>query len=835
MLGLKSHHNVLLSHPDILLFDHLRDVAERASRLILQLNPHMNLAISCEDLARAAFIAGCTHDFGKAKRQFQEYIRGGKGKDKDHAAISSVFTFLVASDVFKKKPQPTRLLPFVCAYAVNRHHGLLCNPEEAFEEASIEHQIAIARNSIDPQVWDFEFTCRSLDLTIRFSEYRKKFEDIRATKITECFQEFSNRLRQAAEQDDARESWLVDLYFALLLVVSSLTEADVACVIQAPEPRPASRLDSSMVRGYAFKQPTASKSFQQLRERAWEKIQEGIRDPQAAFRLTLPTGLGKTLMGLYLAGVMQDKNTPRLVVYALPYLSIIEQTVDVARKVFDKTDVSVIQHHSLSFPDTRSDEEPNFEKARFSLEDWDADLVVTTFDQLFYSFLSQDRSFIRRFFRLPGSVFLLDEVQTIPARLIPVVETFLEKLRDKLRTKIIYMTATHPPFLQSIVSIVQDEERYFKSLQRTRLRLDYLRDPVAFKDYLSSLDDWLLERKGRKILLVANTIRSARDLFAHLSKLKSNESKFNELHLFLLSGSVVPIERLQRIKKIRKLVEENPEAWICVVSTQCVEAGVDLDMDEAVRDFAPWDSIMQICGRVNRFGKRSRADVWIYRWVDDSTNREFHSYIYDSVFTDATLDVLADCQTIGEEDYYNIQKKYVQKLERRLSREPSSRILRSALTWEFDELDFRKLFREQEQAWKISVFCVVDDTSESLKRIAIELWSNKNAREALDLIIKLCDSSSSDPLFEFLKISRDNAKSIAESMKNKADRELKLSLPRLLRPMLQAYTISIPVRRFDQLPHAKIVDGMYYFDRVTYEALNATGLGEEVALPDWIV
>jgi CRISPR-associated endonuclease/helicase Cas3 len=833
MLGLKSHHNVLLSHPDILLFDHLRDVAERASRLILQLNPHMNLAISCEDLARAAFIAGCTHDFGKAKRQFQEYIRGGKGKDKDHAAISSVFTFLVASDVFKKKPQPTRLLPFVCAYAVNRHHGLLCNPEEAFEEASIEHQIAIARNSIDPQVWDFEFTCRSLDLTVRFSEYRKKFEDIQATEITEYFQKFSNRLRQAAEQDGARESWLVDLYFALLLVVSSLTEADVACVIQAPEPRPASRLDSSMVRGYAFKQPTASKSFQQLRERAWEKIQEGIRDPQAAFRLTLPTGLGKTLMGLYLAGVMQDKNTPRLVVYALPYLSIIEQTVDVARKVFDKTDVSVIQHHSLSFPDTRSDEEPNFEKARFSLEDWDADLVVTTFDQLFYSFLSQDRSFIRRFFRLPGSVFLLDEVQTIPARLIPVVETFLEKLRDKLRTKIIYMTATHPPFLQSIVSIVKDEERYFKSLQRTRLRLDYLRDPVAFKDYLSSLDDWLLERKGRKILLVANTIRSARDLFAHLSKLKSNESKFNELHLFLLSGSVVPIERLQRIKKIRKLVEENPEAWICVVSTQCVEAGVDLDMDEAVRDFAPWDSIMQICGRVNRFGKRSRADVWIYRWVDDSTNREFHSYIYDSVFTNVTLDVLADCQTIGEEDYYNIQKKYVQELEQRLSKD--RQILRSALTWEFDKLDFRKLFREQEKAWKISVFCVVDDTSESLKRIAIELWSNKNAREALDLIIKLCDSSSSDPLFEFLKISRDNAKSIAESMKNKADRELKLSLPRLLRPMLQAYTISIPVRRFDQLPHAKIVDGMYYFDRVTYEALNATGLGEEVALPDWIV
>lgn len=830
----------LISHPSealgkpIRLYDHLSDTGRRAARVILRSRACLNLTISADDLARAAFIAGCTHDFGKAKQQFQEYIRSGKWKDKDHAAISSVFTFLVASHVFGSKSQPTRLLPFVCAYVVNRHHGLLCNPEEAFEEASIEHQIAIARNSIDPQVWDFEFTCRSLDLTVRFSEYRKKFEDIQATEITEYFQKFSNLLRQEAEQDGACESWLVDLYFALLLVVASLTEADVACVIQAPEPRPASRLDSSMVWGYAFKQPTASESFQQLRERAWQEIQEGIRDPQAAFRLTLPTGLGKTLMGLYLSGVMQDQNTPRTVVYALPYLSIIEQTVDVARRVFGKTDVSVIQHHSLSFPETQSDDEPNFEKARFALEDWDADLVVTTFDQLFYSFLSQDRSFIRRFFRLPGSVFLLDEVQTIPARLIPAVETFLGKLRDKFGTKIIYMTATHPPFLRSIVSIVQDEKPYFESLRRTRLRLN-LRDPIAFSDYLSQVCDWLLERKGKKILLVANTIRSARDLFARLSKLRENESKFNRLQLFYLSGSVVPIERLQQIKKIRQLIKENPEAWICVVSTQCVEAGVDLDMDEAVRDFAPWDSLLQICGRVNRFGKRSCADVWVYRWIDDATNREFHSYIYDSVFTAATFDVLADCQIIEEEQYYGIQQKYVQALERRLSNESSQEILHSALTWQFDKLDFQNLFRGQEKAWKVSVFCVADNTAEHLKEIAIELWSSKNPRRALELIIELCSLSIFKPLSTFLNITGDMMKSYAESLKTIADRKLKFSLTRLLRPMLQAYTISIPVRRLDELPHNKIAEGAYYFDRVVYENLNAAGLNEEVTLLDWIV
>ncbi|MEM4284202.1 MAG: hypothetical protein QXS96_06940, partial [Candidatus Caldarchaeum sp.] len=117
-----------------------------------------------------------------------------------------------------------------------------------------------------------------------------------------------------------------------------------------------------------------------------------------AHRLTLPTGLKKTLMGLYLPGTLQD-GQPRPVLYALPYLSIIEQATDVACQVFpkDETDFSVIQHHSLSFPDQPDEGLSNFERARFALEDWDADLVVTTFDQLFYSFLSQDRGFIRRF------------------------------------------------------------------------------------------------------------------------------------------------------------------------------------------------------------------------------------------------------------------------------------------------------------------------------------------------------------------------------------------------------------------------------------------------------
>jgi len=795
----------LISHPPdssgtpIRLYDHLNDTGRRAAKIVLRLKPHLNLAIPAEDIARAAFITGITHDFGKAKRQFQDYIWGGKGKDKEHSAISSVFTFVVASHVFGQKPQPTRLLPFACAYAVNRHHGLLCNLEEAFEEASIEHQIAVAKDTIDERLWSFEFHFEPLNLSINFADYRGQFEKTTAEEVVGYFKKFNDLLRKEANESNASESWLVDLYFTLLLVVSALTEADVACVIGADEPKSSAPLDSKRILDYASSQPRASETFQKLREQAWKEIEKAarIQDP-SALRLTLPTGLGKTLMGIYLSATIQDQQTPQPVIYALPYLAIIEQVTERAREVFQKTDIRVIQHHSLSFPeasDKSNNNNPNFEKARFVLEDWDADLAVTTFDQLFYSFLSNDRGFTKRFFRLPGSVLILDEVQVIPPRLIPAVDTFLQKLREKLGVRVIFMTATYPPFIKTAESVIQNDETYFQHLGRTRLHLCL--KPMAFSKYVAQLGDWLYERKGKKLLIVANTIRSARDLFAHLKRLKEEDARFEALRLFHLAGSVVPVERLRRIREIRKFIQKDRDAWVCVVSTQCVEAGVDLDMDEAVRDFAPWDSLLQVCGRVNRFGHRPPADVWVYRWIDDATegHREFHSYIYDSIFTDATLYALRGRAEVQEKDYLSIQTAYVNELEARLSRGVSQEILRAALAWKFDELEFQKLFREQGKYYKISVFCVADATAECLKNIAIELWSSKDPNEALEQTIELCRSPLFQPLEGFLHVKSDEVSRQAESLRNLSPRSLSFSLGRLLRPMLQAYVISIYIRQ----------------------------------------
>jgi len=829
----------LISHPvgtrnsgEILLYDHLNEVGSRAARTILKVKANLKLAFPAEDLTLAAFITGICHDFGKAKKQFQDYIWGGKGKDKEHAILSSIFTFIVAANIFKDKDKLSKsLLPFVCAYAVNRHHGPLINLDEAFEEAKLEHEFEVAKGAIDERLWQFKFELEDLDVVIAFENYRDSFLNAKIECLTKQANQFASLLRREAEKATANESWLVDLYFALLLIVSGLTESDLACVIDAPEPVSPCRINPEAVKNYAFSQPKASSEFQTLREKAWEEIDRFIsQSPKGTLRLTLPTGLGKTLMGLYLSGQMQ-KEASSSIIYALPYLSIIEQATEVARSLFSQNGVSIIQHHSLSFPQEKDEEDKdklNFQQARFSLENWDADLVITTFDQLLYSFLSSDRGFIHRFFRLPGSVLILDEVQTLPARLIPAVESLLQSLRKKLNLKILYMTATHPPFLKNVQPVLQNEEQFFKPLRRTQLRLE-LEKPIPFTKYLNGLSDWLRKRRGKNILFVANTIRSSLKLFDCINSFKEQDGDFQDVHLFYLSGNVAPVDRLKRINQIKKLLKDDSDKWIVVVSTQCVEAGVDIDMDEVVRDFGPWDSIMQICGRGNRFGSRACADVWIYRWLDDLTDqhREFYRYIYDPVFTDATLSMLSSYKTVREEEYLNLQRQYVQELEQRLAKTPSRELLEYALSWRFDELDFRKLFRGVD-AWKMSLFCVADDTADKLKDIAIELWSSKKPLEALKLLEGLCNSAELfSPLKQFLRIEGEKIRQFIQRLQDQSERQLRYQLPRLLNPMFQAYTISVSVRTPEGLPLCYIAEGFPYAPREFYDSLRGFSPGKE--------
>jgi len=806
-----------------LLYDHLSSVGDRCTSLIAKLKQHLHLEIETDDLINAVFITGVCHDFAKSKRQFQNYIWGGPGKDKNHATLSSIFTFLVASDHFQEKSLPTRLLPFICTYAVNRHHGLLTNidgEEGAFAQHKLEAEYEIGKDSIDERVWSFNFVCSLTNLKIQYGNYKSSLLSVDLVRLAQETNSFARWLRQKSEKPDSTNGWLVDLYFALFLTISVLTESDQACVIGVAEPEEVQTIDPNKVKMYAFSQPKAAPIMQELRETAWEEVEQfTYRIDLPSARLTLPTGLGKTLMGLYAAGKLQEDSTAPII-YALPYLSIIDQVSKTSQAALDADGTRILQHHSLSFPQGGEDEKANFEQARFSLEQWNADLVVTTFDQLLYSFLSAERGFIHRFYRLPGSVLVLDEVQSIPARLIPAVDAFLQSLQKKLSVKILYMTATQPPFLKNAVSVLKREEEFFTPLKRTKLQLN-IQKSTPFTQYLDGLSEWMKKRKGKSILFVANTIRSSLILFEHLSKLR--DEQFKDLNLIYLSGNVVPVHRLERINRIKQDLLSESKPWLAVVSTQCVEAGVDIDMDEVVRDFAPWDSLMQVCGRANRAAKNRVANVWIYRWIDDigGSGREFNQYIYDPILINATASVIGGRKTIPEPQYSRIHRAYTELLEQILSTNEAQEILKSALSWRFDEIgNFQKLFRGVD-SWKVSLLCEADTTSENLRDICTLIWDKDGPQieEAQNRLIELCrEQELFAPIQQLLRVTSQQIVGLTHQIKSGDKKKARHELMRLIQPMLQAYTVSISVKRLQDFPVGRISNDFRFLPRENYDA-----------------
>ncbi len=802
------------------LVDHLRDVGSRAAKLVEEMP--LNLVFHKDDLVKAAFITGICHDFGKAKKQFQEYIwTGHKVKEREHAVISSIFGFIVSIKIFKNSNGLSRLLPFVCAYAINRHHSLLVDIDDAFSPESLQIEYAVARNNIDERIWDLTFDVPYYGIVV-FKDFRDVFMSLQTDDIAREFEKFRILLREQSEKGGSENSPLIDLYLTLLVIVSVIAESDVACVIEAPLPNIPSIIPIQKIEEFLSKlKDRGSQTFRMLRKKAWENVRSFTpSNISNTFRLNLPTGIGKTLMGLHLATKLQHERQS-LTIYSLPYLSIIEQVSGVAKSVFcnEPDSLRVLQYHSLTFPEARdSKESPNFEQARFATEDWDSDIVVTTFDQLFYSFLSGQRSFIRRFWRLAGATLILDEVQTVPSRIISLIETLLQRMSTKLE-----MTATNPPFLKEAVKIVQDDKEFFTCLNRTRIILNL--ESMKLGDYLDSLPAFLSERKFKSIMFVANTIKCSFRLFEFLQRLKKEQEDFHSMRLFYISGAVVPIERINKIKEIKKLLESESsnKEWIVIVATQCVEAGVDIDVDEIVRDFAPWDSLMQVCGRANRNDRKFCATVWVHRWVDDereNSNRLFADYIYDCVLLDATLRALNNNpKEFNESGYLTIQRRYTEELEKSLSLDKYRSILANTLAWKFSEIDeFRKEFREGD-AFKVSIFCVADETSAYLKEIATLLWSSKDSQAALLELEKLFNSDHFPKLAEFLKIDSRVLMDMIRDIKSKQGRSQLFEIQRMLSPMLHAYTISVSERALKEVDVSFIIEGFCFLDNRNYRSL----------------
>ncbi len=337
----------------------------------------------------------------------------------------------------------------------------------------------------------------------------------------------------------------------------------------------------------------------QLRSDILRQCQAKGRHQPGFFSLTVPTGGGKTLSGMAFALEHALAHGKQRVVHVIPYTSIIEQTADIFRGIFGD---AVIEHHSSLDPDQET------ARSRLATENWDAPIIVTTSVQFFESLFAARTSRCRKLHNLVDSVVVLDEAQLLPPEFLQPIIDVLNQLVAHYGVTVLLSTATQPALetrrssfgktklrgLENVEEIIADPAALYHSLERVRVHLpeDFHAD-ISWEALAAEIE------QHKSILAIVNTRRQARELHALLPK--------GTIHLSALMCGQHRSDVIADIK-----AKLSCGAPVRVVSTQLVEAGVDLDFPVVFRALAGLDSIAQAAGRCNREGRLDRGEVVVF-------------------------------------------------------------------------------------------------------------------------------------------------------------------------------------------------------------------------------
>ncbi len=506
------------------------------------------------------WIAGLCHDLGKYSDAFQKRLEDQRLRV-DHSSAGAALTF-------QKYGAVGRLI----AYAVAGHHGGLPDGGQA-DEAALTWRVT------QKDIPDYSAYSSEVSLP---GESPKL-----SVKPHPCWCGFT-------------AAFFARMLFSCLVDADSL-DAEAFC-------DPAKSRERELPLGLAELEGRLARHLEAVEAGAPDTVVNRKRaevlsdclaaaeNPTGLFTLTVPTGGGKTLSSLAFALKHARLHALKRVIYVIPFTSIIEQNAGVFRQAVG-SDV-VLEHHSnVVYPDDKSDVAlPS--PLELAEENWDIPLVVTTNVQFFESLFSNERSRCRKIHNIAESVVILDEAQMLPTGILrPCVAAICELARN-YRTTVVLCSATQPALERVLPAdaqpreIVRDPEGLYGSLRRVEARnIGSATDEVVVGR--------LLERN--QVLCIVNTRRHARQVYELLGKREGH---------YHLSAAMCPAHRSRRLCEIRSRLASGETCR--VVSTQLIEAGVDVDFPTVIRAMAGIDSIAQAAGRCNREGKLPQGDVLVF-------------------------------------------------------------------------------------------------------------------------------------------------------------------------------------------------------------------------------
>lgn len=528
--------------------------------------------------------AGLLHDLGKYSDRFQERLRNPSIHGINHWA----------SGTLAARELGYRLVPF----AVDGHHTGIPSLKRDDPVRSLRNTLGSGSDPKAHQViTGFSETCD--DLLDRFE----------ADGLQAC------KAHHAAKEKRFDEAFRIRMLFSCLVDADFLdTEKHFDSAVAASRStlplQPSAALDVLLTE--LHKKPSDSE-VNRLRCELLADCLAAAENARGLFTLTAPTGSGKTLSALAFALKHAATHDLRRVIVVIPYTSIIEQTAKVYRDTFSRAfgDGYVLEHHSaVASRESDSDEagdaeEARLRRARLAAENWEAPLVVTTSVQFFESLFSNRTSKCRKLHNIARSVVVFDEVQTLPIKLVPSLLSGVNLLVRNFGVTAVFCTATQPAFRHAAkaiqggwvpVEISSQPRAMAEAFKRTKI----IRRPDDQRPSWRELADEL--DRLPQVLCIVNARADARNLFEALS----GDGRFH------LSAAMCAAHRQDKIAEIRRRLSAKQTCRL--ISTQLIEAGVDVDFPAVYRAMGPLDSIIQSAGRCNREGKiPDPAPVIVFR------------------------------------------------------------------------------------------------------------------------------------------------------------------------------------------------------------------------------
>lgn len=664
-----------ISHPGVPLINHLRAVADKCRHTIISLSLPATYKTILSDLA---FICGAFHDLGKATVYFQTYILS-EGKTilgpKNHSLISSLFVKEISRIYLSKTSISAfeqELFSHFCFTSVKRHHGVLSNfveelTETCMNQDQLKQQISAFYEDDVAEI--LHFFLPSLNIAYSFDEFK---EYIITLKYNTEFDDFWYDSIKFGIYPEIEIHKRVEFHYLHQLLFATLLFSDKSDVIfHKTKPETGSKLKYQLLsefrskNGFDHPKTPINKMQNEAFFEGLSHLKKIFSIDHHIYSLTLPTGIGKTITSFGVALELKDlleENCKRLVV-TIPFTSIIDQNYQVYEKITQTTNSDVIlKHHHLAEPRYKlGDEELEAGKSTFLIETWQSEMVVTTFVQLLNSIFSNDKSLLMKLPALANSIVILDEVQSIPYKYWELISHALEAIGRTYGCYFILMSATQPLIFVpggQIREIIPGYKKYFSYFNRTRI-INHLDSKIDLETFQFVLQNYLDDNPGKDVLIILNTKKAARDIFESLSAYLDIETD-----LYYLSTLITPFER----KKIIAEIKMNKHRRKVIVSTQLIEAGVDISVDTVFRSLAPLDSIIQAAGRANRYGEKGgQGDVYLYE-ISDNGNT---SKIYGPELLQKTRNIFSGIEEIEEKDYLSLIEKYFIEVRKESERIPS--------------------------------------------------------------------------------------------------------------------------------------------------------------------